>query len=228
MIIGDGLVASSFKKRCSYDDFIIFSSGVSNSKEVYLSEFNREKELLLNTIKTYGHLKIIYFSTVLVGFSDSDYCNHKLEMENLIKNEASSFIIFRVPQLVGPGGNKSNLINYISNCVQEGIRITVGKNVKRSLMCVDDMVNIVDYCKDSIDNCIITISEIEKMNVLDICYLVGSILGRTPEVVVSDEAAYDDWNIDNSPLAEEAISALGIASEGYTERVLLNYLRIKV
>jgi len=228
MIIGDGLVASSFKKRGSYDDFIIFSSGVSNSKEVDLSEFNREKELLLNTIKTYSHLKIIYFSTVLVGFSDSDYCNHKLEMENLIENEASSFIIFRVPQLVGPGGNKTNLINYISHCVQEGTRITVGKNVKRSLMCVDDMVNIVDYCKDSVDNSVITISEIEKMNVLDICYLVGSILGRTPEVVVSDEADYDDWNIANSSLAEEAISALGIAPEGYTERVLLNYLRIKV
>ena len=67
-------------------------------------------------------------------------------MEKLIENTSSSYLIFRVPQLVGLGGNKDNLVNYFTNNIQDNKTITIYEGVKRSFMDIEDIVKIVYYC----------------------------------------------------------------------------------
>ena len=62
MIIGNGLIANSFLDS-DLNNIIIFASGVSNSKEENLLEFDREKKLLLRIIYENFNKKIVYFST---------------------------------------------------------------------------------------------------------------------------------------------------------------------
>jgi hypothetical protein len=52
MIIGNGLIAKSFKKKKNYfKNVIIFASGVSNSKNTNLKEFKREEKLVKKLLK---------------------------------------------------------------------------------------------------------------------------------------------------------------------------------
>jgi hypothetical protein len=52
MIIGNGLIAKSFKKEKNYfKNVIIFASGVSNSKNTNLKEFKREEKLVKKLLK---------------------------------------------------------------------------------------------------------------------------------------------------------------------------------
>jgi len=228
MIIGNGLVATKFKEYNKHDNCIIFSSGVSNSQESCIKKFNREKSLVLEVLEKYKKLQFIYFSTILVNFSNTDYNKHKLEIENLIKTTASSYIIFRVPQLIGHGGNKNNLINFLFNSIQTGQDIVIGKDVKRSILCVEDMVKIVIYCKDKCDRTTINISGVEKKKVVDICKYIASILGEVPSINISTKVDHPNWNTANSDIVEESFTDLGIVSKNYTKKVLLKYLGVKV
>lgn len=89
MIVGNGLIANSFKKsKISFEEYIIFASGVSNSQEQENQEFEREKKNILSYKKSTK--KFIYFSSIptILDPSQKDlkYVKHKLEMEKLIKN----------------------------------------------------------------------------------------------------------------------------------------------
>ena len=62
MIVGNGLIASGFLE--SKEDFskcVIFASGVSDSKEIKLEEFDRERNLIIKTINENQNEKFIYF-----------------------------------------------------------------------------------------------------------------------------------------------------------------------
>jgi hypothetical protein len=78
MIIGNGLISSVFLNSDeNYDKYIIFASGVSNSKETDSEKFAREKNLLSTAIKNNeNNLKLIYFSSILSGIVDLPYYNH--------------------------------------------------------------------------------------------------------------------------------------------------------
>ena len=50
MIIGSGLLASEFSDLEENNSIVIFASGVSNSLETNNAKFNREEQLITNTI----------------------------------------------------------------------------------------------------------------------------------------------------------------------------------
>ena len=89
MILGNGLIANVFTSFKNENQFILFASGVSNSKEFRIEEFDREKKLLSNTIKKHPNKTLIYFSTCAFYdkyFSESLYLNHKKDIELWISN----------------------------------------------------------------------------------------------------------------------------------------------
>ena len=61
MVIGNGSIAKVFKQEFGNDDsVIIFASGVSNSNEKNLSEYQRETILLQNTLTKFPEKKIVF------------------------------------------------------------------------------------------------------------------------------------------------------------------------
>ena len=193
MIIGNGLLANEFKKHSEdYKDYIVFASGVSNSKENRPEEFIREKELIIKTITENKDLTFIYFSSVLVGITNNDYYNHKLAMEELIKNETSNHVIFRVPQIIGKLGNQNNLVNFLKNSIINKTEITVRTRVSRALIDIEDLEKIVNYGKDSCDEKILFLSHIEKTSVNELISIISKLLKIEPITKMDNEFRDDN------------------------------------
>src|SRR5579863_4210635 len=99
MVIGNGLLARSFSKYRSLNAFLVFASGVSNSKSSGDEDFGRERDLLTASIGNNPDKRIIYFSTSSVNDPDlaaTPYIRHKIAMEELVQDQALSYHIFRL------------------------------------------------------------------------------------------------------------------------------------
>lgn len=224
MIIGNGLIGEAFRKYDKqYENYIVFASGVSNSSENNLVNFKREKDLVIKTISENPNLTFIYFSSVLVGIIDNDYYNHKLDIENIIKEKAKKYIIFRVPQLVGKTGNKNNLINFITDLVKNNKPVNCYNNVYRSLLDIDDLTNIVNYCCDTYNETIV-ISGVEKVPVLDIINEIGTLLKKEPIINKIDSPLQNNWFVENSDVVKCAIKYCKIETLTYTNNVIKKYI----
>lgn len=107
MIIGDGDIGSVLKDR---EDFLFFASGVSNSQEDRISEFQREKELLDQYLDQQDK-RLVYFSSLSIFYKDSPYTRHKKRMESYVKMFPKHSII-RIGN-ISWGKNPNTLINYL-------------------------------------------------------------------------------------------------------------------
>jgi nucleoside-diphosphate-sugar epimerase len=144
MIIGSGFLARTFAPMYSRaDDITIFASGVSNSDETRLAEFERERSRLAQAIAgDPGHL--VYFSTCSVvdpELGNTPYVRHKLDMEQLASS-AASYSVFRLPQVIGRTSNPNTLANYFRDRITSGRRFSVWKNAWRYIIDVDDVAKI--------------------------------------------------------------------------------------
>jgi hypothetical protein len=224
MIVGNGLLANGFiEESFDHKKFIVFVSGVSNSKKTNEEDFNREKTLLLKTILENKLLKLLYFSSILTGVQDNRYYQHKLEVEDIVKKNSKDYIIFRVPQIIGKGGNKNNLVNYLKQSLISGEEMIIFKNTYRSLIDVIDLVRIVNYCKDIVSCDTIYISDIEKIMVLDLLKNMSIFLGVNPKYKLI-EGSNNNWSIKNSGIVNEAILKLKITTSGYTNKIIKKYI----
>ena len=223
MIVGKGLIATGFENsKEDYSNYVIFASGVSNSKETSDNEYNREKNLILKTIEKNKDLKIIYFSSILVDTTKNKYFENKLEVENIIKENSNNYIIFRIPQIVGKNGNPKNLVNHIKNSILNEDEITINSNVERSLLDIDDLVSIVDYCKDKTNCKTLKISGIEKIKVFTLCELIGNLVNKKPRLKIVYDIEHDNWSVKNSKLINDAI--IKIKSIDYNYNILKKYI----
>jgi nucleoside-diphosphate-sugar epimerase len=227
MVIGCGLMASAFiGDYVSDNNFIIFASGVSNSHETNISEFKREENLLIKTLLKNEDKHIVYFST----FNDSNiekrkYIEHKLNMEMLIKNSKSNYTILKLPQVVGYGGNKHTLVNFIVNKIKNNEEINVYENTYKSLIDVEDIKRIVDVLlkqwKDK--NMCVEIPFVEKLQVFEIVNLIMKQLN------VEAKMKFINSNINDFPElsfnAKKLFTQLDITPNGYTERVVKKYIK---
>lgn len=157
MIIGKGLLAKTLERNDS-EELLIFASGVSNSLETNPLEFQREINLLEEKLAENPNKKLIYFSSCSIhdpSKSDSLYVLHKLRIEKLISRTCSSYLIMRVGNAVGKGGNPTTLINYLKNAIENNNKITLYNKAKRILVGVDDIAIFINENKNNINNQII-------------------------------------------------------------------------
>lgn len=108
-IIGRGDIATVLQEL-DRPDLLFFASGVSNSKEIRESEYEREKQLLMKQTNAFPHL--VYFSSLAVFESDTRYIKHKLLMEKLVKTFFPKHTIVRIGNITW-GSNPNTLINYL-------------------------------------------------------------------------------------------------------------------
>ena len=142
MVIGNGMLAKAFESYLDQEDFIIFASGVSDSTSADITAFEREIQLLTDTIKKNKDKYFVYFSTCSIydpSMQRSHYVRHKIKAEELIINQCQSFIIFRLTNPVGKTGNRHTLVNYLINHIAEKKEFAVWKNASRNIIDIDDV-----------------------------------------------------------------------------------------
>lgn len=148
MVIGNGLIAKRFSSYSDDDRFLIFASGVANSKSTDQAEYQREFELLLRKTQENPEKTIVYFSTCSINDpaeNTSAYVAHKKKIESYLQSNMQHFLIFRVSNLVGHSSNVNTVLNFIVNNINEGKQFDLWMNAKRNLIDVDDFFAIVDH-----------------------------------------------------------------------------------
>jgi len=146
MIIGNGLIARSLQNIDS-DKMLFFASGVSNSLETKDSEFQREFTLLQNTLTSYPHLRFFYFSTLSIldqSKQDSQYVQHKKAMEKYIANHSSNYLIIRIGNLIGKGGNPNTLFNFFKNKILQNDSFEIHTEARRLILGIEDLSSFIE------------------------------------------------------------------------------------
>ncbi|MFV0183312.1 NAD-dependent epimerase [Empedobacter falsenii] len=181
MIIGKGLIASQFLEH-DREDVVFFASGVSNSSETRKGEFLREQNLVEDTLASNPEKLFVYFSTCSIYDSskyNSLYVLHKLHIEEIIKQKAKHFLILRVSNAVGRGGNPNLLMNYLSRQILNDQELVVHQHATRNLIDVEDVKNItMKYIASKYWNKIINIAYKENFNIPEIIEVFEQILNK--------------------------------------------------
>lgn len=147
MIVGRGMIARAFAAYDKDKETVIFASGVSNSSEKKSLCFEREKNLLKESIAAYPEASLVYFGTCSVDdkeLTKSAYVEHKIEMENIIQMYCKRYFIFRLTQVVGKSSSPT-LINFFVEKIKSGESFSVWKNSTRNIIDVDDVFKIANY-----------------------------------------------------------------------------------
>lgn len=181
MIIGNGLMANLFEDS-DRENVIFFASGVSNSLETDREKFRREEDLLRKTISDNPDKLLVYFSTCSIYDSSkkqSAYVKHKIRMEVLVEELSSNYLILRVSNAVGKGGNMHLLLNYITEQVRRNLPITLHLSASRNLIDIEDVKAItLQLLDDGKRNTTINVASPHHYSILDIVSKIEKIWER--------------------------------------------------
>lgn len=151
MIIGNGIIANAVKSYDA-DDTVFFASGVSNSLETRPSEFEREFSLLKSAIEENKNRKLIYFSTLSIhdqSKQNSPYVLHKKAIEDYITTFSDHFLILRIGNIVGKGGNPNTLFNFLAAQINSNSKFTLHLKARRLLLDIEDISRFLgSHCLD--------------------------------------------------------------------------------
>ena len=153
MIVGNGLLANALERYRDRPDVVVFASGVSNSLEKKSKAFLREQNLLIELLQYYSTSLFVYFGTCIVydhSMMSTYSVQHKLKMEHLVSESASKYLIIRLPQVVGSGGNNATIINYLSNNIVRGSSFELWADAVRYIVDIDDVVRFVTFVVEKV------------------------------------------------------------------------------
>jgi nucleoside-diphosphate-sugar epimerase len=148
MVVGNGMMAQRFFSFNNDENILIFASGVSNSKETNVENFEREKKLLFEAITQNSTRKFVYFSTCSIydpSEMDSLYVKHKLECEQTIIKNCENYLICRVSNVVGQTDNPNTIISYLVSKIGNEHQFQLWQNSVRNIIDIDDVFSIVSY-----------------------------------------------------------------------------------
>lgn len=226
MVIGNGLVARSFGAYAKDDRFLIFASGVSNSKSSTEEDFQREANLLREQMEAHPQMLLVYFSTTSVDDPDllhTAYVQHKLNMEKMVRSNAHRYAIFRLSNLAGHSNNPNTILNYFYQHIAQGIPFQLWQQSERNIIDVEDVFRIADHL---LQHQMATNRTLNIANTTSyaVTYIVGTIeafCGKQGLYSLADRGG--PVSIDTQEIAA-VCETLGIRfGEGYLEKILQKY-----
>jgi len=180
MIIGNGLIAKALHE-IDNSDTVFFASGVSNSLETNPDNFKREENLLVENLLQNQNNFFVYFSTCSIYDStkkESKYVLHKLKMENKIVQNSNKYLILRIGNVIGKGGNPNTMFNFFKNEIIQGKSFIIQQNAKRLLLDIDDIPKFITNYQDNLKNKIINLSYPYNYSIKEIVHEISQKLNK--------------------------------------------------
>lgn len=197
MIVGNGLIANSVKGKFDDENFIVFASGVSNSKEQNDNQYDRELLLLKQVILDNPNKKLIYFSSCSVESNkNTKYHEHKLRVESFIVDMTRNYIILRLPNIVGRPSNNNQLVNYFYYSLINDKEISININYVRHLIDVNDLPIIIDKLKSE-NRITLNVAFDNGININDLVRTIEEVAGKKFHIVNTIDDG-NDYMIDNN------------------------------
>lgn len=213
------MLARAFARQPAPGEATIFASGVSDSRESCGSQFAREAQLLEAASTRYGQ-RLVYFSCCALSAPrapGTPYLAHKAAMETHVL--ATGGRVFRLPQVVGPGGNPHSLAQFLHAHIAGGEGFQAWQGAQRNLIDVDHVAAIVLHMTaDAYGSALRTVASPYTLQMPELVAIFERITGREARCTWIDRE--DPLPVDASA-AIDAAKRLGIDfSPGYTERIL--------
>lgn len=225
MVIGNGLLANTFRKYEDSDSIIIFASGVSNSKEINKSEFKREFDLLKTMLVFKETKKIIYFSTCSVldiSLTKSNYVKHKKNIEGFIISNFKYYLILRIPNIVSNNKNLNTSFNFFKNKLLNNDEIICDKYATRYYIDIDDLEKTLPIFIETYVNQSINICFTNKETVINFILKMGKEMKINPKINLVNDGI--DYTIDNSVFISETNKMDYSIGEDYNDKIIKKYI----
>ncbi|HEX5025944.1 MAG TPA: NAD-dependent epimerase/dehydratase family protein [Agriterribacter sp.] len=226
MVIGNGLVARAFDAYRENNRYVIFASGVSDSTNLNAELFNRERELLMQTLEQNEGKVFVYFSTCSVydnGLKETAYVKHKLMVEKIIAENHKHYFIFRVSNLAGHSTNTHTVLNFFVQHILSGDFFYLWKNAHRNIIDIDDAFAICNHTimEDYLANKIINVANPVNYSVLDIVAAIERFTGKKGNYAVVEKYSLPEIDVS---VAKDVIDKLNITfDENYLTSVINKY-----
>lgn len=226
MVVGSGMIATRFAEYTADERYVIFASGVSNSRETDAAQFARETHLLEKTIREHPDKTLVYFSTCSIedpDAADSNYVQHKKKMEAMIRKQVRSFYIFRVSNVAGTSNNPYTLLNFFVFNILRDIPVTIWKNACRNIIGIDDVYSLIHHILSHRlwPNSVVNIANTENYSVPEIVETIEHHLSKQAIKNLVDKG--EAYRIDVS-LIKPLIETLGIRfDDSYLSSLLKKY-----
>lgn len=145
MVLGNGMIATAFKAVDS-EDVIYAASGLSNLKGADPEARLREETLLKTTIRQFPDKTFVYISSYSIDDhhkeANTPYLQHKKNMEKLVGEQASRYLILRTSNVVGKSRQPGNLMNFIVQHLRSGVPFEIWTETTRNLIDVEDLAQM--------------------------------------------------------------------------------------
>ncbi len=227
MIVGRGMVAGALKDLSGWEDDILFSSGVSNSGEQSDRFFQREIDLVNHYLqKANSDSSFVYFSTTSIfdsAKSGSMYVNHKIFVENLIKESKVNYLIIRLPNLVGFSNNPNTLTNFFVDRIRMRRAIKLNFHAIRHLIDVGDLPFIMNDIKEKFGkrNLTVDVETDRPLSADKILSMLEDVLNMKADIQHIDAKTISVIN--NAELKKSALYYQLKTNDDYHYRLLKKY-----
>ena len=144
MIIGKGSIAKVLKDR---NDLLFFASGVSNSSCIDEKEYDREFNLL-KTIPLDQH--IVYFSNLGIYYKKDRYTQHKINIEEYIRNNFKSYTIVRI-EVCEWVTTSNTILNVFKKQLIQGIEPII-QDTTRYILSLNEFLYWIDLIQSGVKN----------------------------------------------------------------------------
>lgn len=197
MVIGNGLIAKAFHRFKQDDKVVIVASGVSNSRNVDIKEFEREFKLVSDLISEHNHRLLVYFSSCSINNEKTAYTKHKLSIEKLIVNKCSNYLIFRLPLVLGENQNSNQLLGHLFNSLRNNKEIEVYQPANRYFIDSNDLPLILEhFIALNVKNEIMDIAFNNSISIVELVELIEKLTKLKFNRKIINKSS--EYHVDNS------------------------------
>lgn len=197
MIIGRGVIANRFNDCSLQLKYLIFAGSVNDSSIHDKNIIQAEEKAVTDALSEYNDSTFVYFSSCSIFDSEAahtPYVQHKVNMEKLIQSSAKSFLIFRLPQVIGFLDTKSSLVNFLVDAIGNQKKFELWCNAQKNIIDIDDVYEIVvEVLKRGIlTKKIVNIASSHQTSVIQLVNEIEKFFGLTANyTLVNKGTSYD-------------------------------------
>ena len=226
MIIGKGVIANRFKNFSFQCKYLIFAGSVNDSSIQDKNIIQAEEKAVTSALSEYNDSTFIYFSSCSIldlEAAHTPYVQHKVNMEKLIQSSAKSFLIFRLPQVIGFLDTKSSLVNFLVDAIRNQKKFELWSNAQKNIIDIDNVYEIVvEVLKRGIlTKKIANIASPNQTSVIKLVSEIEKFFGLTANYILVNKGTTYDLDIFSiKPILSDLNIKFG---EGYIQTALNKY-----
>ncbi|WP_081813277.1 glycosyltransferase [Methylobacter tundripaludum] len=197
MVIGEGVIANRFSDYLLQSKYLIFAGSVNDSAIRDENTIQKEEIAVKVALSSHPDSTFVYFSSCSILDQDvahTPYVQHKVRMEKLIQGSVKSFLIFRLPQVLGLSDAKSSLVNYLVDAISNQKPFELWENAQKNIIDIDDVHEIVGEAlrRKICLNQIINVASTHQTSVLQLVREIEDFMGFAGNyVLVNKGASYE-------------------------------------